>query len=113
MKKVAYTLLIFVAALAIAVGAWFFGYHNHKNLDNIPSKALMISYLEEKGEDYASKKIEGYSVDGLCTVWGEPDGNLFGMFGYIWESEDRFFIVYFDTDGFAESVKLGERSTSE
>lgn len=110
MKKAVYKLLVFVAILAVVVCLWFYGYYNRKSLDNIPSKSLMLTYLEEKGEGYASAKIEGYSLEGLCTVWGEPDGTLFGMFGCIWEIEDTFFVVYFDSDSLAEFVKLGERS---
>lgn len=109
MKKVAYKLLILITVLAITVSAWLYGYYNQKSLDNVPSKSLMLTYLEEKGEDYASAKIEGYSLEGLCSVWGEPDGELFGMFGRIWEAEDSYFVVYFDAEGLAEYVKLGER----
>lgn len=110
MKKAAVRLLIVIAILTAAASAWLYGYHHHKNLDNVPSKVLMLTYLEEKGEDYASETIEGYSLEGLRTIWGEPDGALFGMYGYIWETENGFFVVYFDSDGLAERVKLGERS---
>lgn len=105
MKKILLVLLV----ASIAVGAWFYGYYNHKNLDNVPSKELMVTYLKENGEEYASEMIEGYPVDGLWEVWGEPDGNLFGMYGYIWEWEEDFFIVYFDSDGIATNVKWGQR----
>lgn len=111
MKKIGLRLFILISIFAAAASAWLCGYHHHKNLDNIPSKALMLSYLEEKGETYASEKIEGYSPEGLATVWGEPDGELFGRFGHIWDVEDRFFIVYFGSDGLAEQVKLGETET--
>lgn len=107
MKKTAFRILLFFLILALAVSAWFFGYFNRKNPDNIPSKELMISYLSEKGESYAAEKIQGYSVEALTTVWGEPDGELFGMFGYIWDTGDAFFIVYFDSEGSAEAVRLG------
>ena len=109
MKKTAVRILLLLLIGALAAGAWFYGYFSRKNLDNIPSKEWMVTYLSEKGEDYATKKIQGYSVDALTTIWGEPDGELFGMYGYIWEAENRFFVVYFDSDGLAESVKLGER----
>lgn len=109
MKNRGLQLLILISIFAAAAFAWLYGYHHHKNLDNVPSKVLMLTYLEEKGEDYASAKIEGYSLEGLCSVWGEPDGELFGMFGRIWEAEDSYFVVYFDAEGLAEYVKLGER----
>ena len=107
MRKALFIIFPVLLIISVAASAWLYGNHHHKNLDNIPSKALMLSYLEEKGETYASEKIEGYSPEGLATVWGEPDGKLFGMFGHIWEVEDRFFVVYFGSDGLAEQVKLG------
>lgn len=110
MKKTICKLLLLLLVLALAVGAWFLGYFNRKNPDNIPSKELMVSYLSEKGEAYAADKIQGYSVDALTNVWGEPDGELFGMYGYIWDNGNAYFVVYFDSEGCAEAVRLGERS---
>jgi len=107
MKKTTHRSLLFLSILALVIGCWFYGYFNRKNPDNIPSKELMVSYLSEKGESYAAEKIQGYSVDALTTVWGEPDGELFGMYGYIWDTGDAFFIVYFDSEGSAEAVRLG------
>ena len=106
MKKHLLRAALCLALLAAGAGAWLFGYHNRKNLDNIPSRELLVTYLLEKGESYATEKIEGYSVENLTTVWGDPDGELFGMYGYVWESGEHFFIVYFDSDGLATHVKL-------
>lgn len=106
MKKKVFLSFALVLVAAIAVISWFYGYHNHKSLDNIPSKELMVSHYLAQSEEYATEKIAGYSVDSLTAIWGEPDGELFGMYGYIWEAEDTAFIVYFDTDGHAIHAKL-------
>lgn len=109
MKKAIIRILILLLILAAAVCAWFYGYHNHKNLDNVPSKELMVTYLKEKGELYTTGKVEGYSRTALSTIWGEPDGELFGMYGLIWESGEDFFVVYFDSESLATGVKLGQK----
>ena len=72
MKK---KIMIVIAVLIIALGivAWFYGYYNRKNLDNIPSKEIMVRYLQEKGEQYATEQLIGYSRDSLRYIWGEPD----------------------------------------
>ena len=108
MRKTFIAALTSLLVITIAVCAWFYGYFNRKNPDNIPSKALMVTYLEEKGETYASGKIQGYSLQALTYIWGEPDGELFGMYGKIWNvDEDTYFIVYFDSGSLATNVKLG------
>ena len=109
MKKILYRLALCLCLTAVLAGAWFWGYHHRKNLDNIPSRELMVGYCLTQGEDFASKKIEGYSLDALKEIWGEPDGNLFGLYGYIWDFEDHFITVYFDQEGLAQQAKLGER----
>ena len=107
MKKKVISLLAVLLLIAVSVCAWFWGYHNRKSLDNIPSKELMVTYLEEKGETYASGKIEGYSLDALTYIWGEADGELSGFYGKIWQVGEAYFVVYFDSQNLATSVKLG------
>lgn len=107
MKKKVIFLLTVLLLVTVSIYAWFWGYYNHKSLDNIPTKTLMVTYLQEKGEGYASEKIAGYSLNALSEIWGEPDGQLFGMYGCIWESDgETSFIVYFDGNNCATNVKL-------
>lgn len=54
--------------LALAVGLWLFGYHNRKNLDNIPSLELVI----QEGEAFGHEKTHGYPREMLKEIWGEP-----------------------------------------
>lgn len=110
MKKAFIRGLIILLVSAVAICAWFYGFYHQKNPDNIPSKALMITYLKEKGEDFASQKIKGYTLEALSSIWGEPDSGLFGMYGEIWTVEDDWFLVYFDSDSRAINVQLGDHA---
>ncbi len=114
MKKKIVTWLAVLLVLALAAGLWFYGYHNRKSNDNIPSKELLVTYYKEKGEDYASEKLEGYTKSQLEAVWGVPQGFLSGLWGDIWDVDDTtYIIVYFrsdgSNDGVVESVKVSER----
>lgn len=108
MKKAFVRGLLILLIAAVAVCAWFYGYYHQKNPDNIPSKALMITYLKENGEAFASEKIKGYSLDALSSIWGEPDSGLFGMYGEIWTVGNDWLLVYFDSKSQAVSVQLGD-----
>lgn len=112
MKKAKIPLLIiFIAALAICL--WFYGYYNHKDPDNIPSKAAMASYCLEKGEDYASGKLRGYERGQLIEVWGEPDFGFFGVRGDIWDANDAYCIaVFYDSKAVVETVKIMDAPAS-
>ena len=70
MKKAFVRGLLILLVAAVAVCAWFYGYYHQKNPDNIPSKALMVTYLKENGEAFTSQKIKGYTLDTLSSVWG-------------------------------------------
>lgn len=108
MKKAFVRGLIILLVVAVAICAWFSGYYHQKNPDNIPSKALMVTYLKENGEAFASEKIKGYSLDALSSIWGEPDSGLFGVYGEIWTVGNDWFLVYFDSKSQAVSVQLGD-----
>lgn len=67
----------------------------------------MVSYCQNKGEDYATEQLQGYKNTQLMEVWGEPDGYLSGMWGDIWETNNTYYlIVYYDSDGVVEYVKV-------
>lgn len=108
MKKAFIRGLLILLIAAVAVCAWFYGYYHQKNPVNIPSKALMITYLKENGEAFASEKIKGYSLDALSSIWGEPNSGLFGMYGEIWTVGNDWLLVYFDSKSQAVSVQLGD-----
>lgn len=76
-----------------------------KNLDNIPSRELVL----QKGAEWAEEKLAGYTPDDLREVWGEPDGMLSGMWGEIWfvdEYHTARVTVYYDADGKVENVRF-------
>ena len=76
-----------------------------KNLDNIPSRDLVL----QEGAEWAEEKLAGYTPDDLRKVWGEPDGMLSGMWGEIWfvdEEHTARVTVYYDADGKVENILL-------
>ena len=110
MKKKIAIAVTALAIIALGVALWFFGYHNRKSMDNIPSKEIMVTYLQENGEQYATDKIKGYDREAVTYIWGEPDGMLSGFFGDIWDAGDESIIVYYDEDSKVTYVKLNTKS---
>lgn len=110
MKKIIAIAVTIMLVIAAGVALWLFGYHNRKSLDNIPSRELMVTYLQEKGEQYATDKIIGYEREDIKYIWGEPDGMLSGFFGDIWNVGDEKIIVYYDENTKVEYVKLYTKS---
>ncbi len=105
MKEKFFILPAVLCLIAIGIGLWFYGYYHRKNNDNIPSKERMAAYYFEKGEEYATEKLEGYRLSQLKEVWGEPQGCLFGMWGEIWDVDDNtYIIVYFRSDGSGDGI---------
>lgn len=56
MKKAFVRGLIILLVVAVAICAWFYGYYHQKNPDNIPSKALMVTYLKKTAKPLRPKK---------------------------------------------------------
>ncbi len=100
--------VLLVAALCVCL--WFYGYFSRRNNDNIPSKELMVTYLEEKGEAFATEHLEGYLHTQLAEVWGQPQGQLFGFWGDIWQVNDAAIIAYYDSDGAVTHIKLHKQT---
>lgn len=101
---------ILLLCLAFTVTLLLTGYHARTSNDTPPSPQEVVTLLESGGNDAATKRLHGYSLDTLTKVWVEPDWELFGMFGYIWRSDEESFIVYFDDHARVESVKRNERN---
>lgn len=59
---------VIVAVAACSCVLWFFGFHNVKRLDNIPSLEL----IGIEGEAFGHKKLQGYQREQLIEIWGEP-----------------------------------------
>ncbi len=80
--------------------------------DTIPSKELLLTYCLEKGEDYTADRLSDYNHIQLAEAWGEPDGGLSGLWGDIWQADSSYsIIVYYDSNGFVNHVKLHKLST--
>ena len=69
MKKKLLIASSIILILALAVGAWFYGYYNRKSNDNLPSLAT----IAEMDEADVNTLLMGYKRIQLIEVWGEPD----------------------------------------
>lgn len=69
MKKRISIALLLMLILVVAVGAWFYGYYNHKSNDNLPALAT----IAEMDEADVNTLLMGYKRIQLIEVWGEPD----------------------------------------
>ena len=113
MKKKIFVTATILAIIILGITAWFYGYHNRKNMDNIPSKEIMVTYLQEKSEQYATEQLIGYSQDSLRYIWGEPDIMLSGLWGDGWNIDDNTgILVFYDTDNKVEHVQLGKKEVT-
>lgn len=81
-KKHLRWIAIAAAVMACAVFAWRIAYASVKRIDNIPSLALAAEM--ECTELHA--KLEGYHVDQLAEIWGEPRIPEAGR--YVWELDE-------------------------
>ena len=68
MKKKTVILLTVIVIIALAVIAWFYGYHNRKSNDNLPS----LTSIAQMEEAEVNKIICGYRREQLADVWGDP-----------------------------------------
>lgn len=69
MKKRISIALLLMLILVVAVGAWFYGYCNHKSNDNLPALAT----IAEMDEADVNTLLMGYKRIQLIEVWGDPD----------------------------------------
>ena len=69
MKKKTVILLTVIVIIALAVIAWFYGYHNRKSNDNLPN----LTSIVQMDEAEVNKIVCGYRREQLADVWGNPD----------------------------------------
>lgn len=69
MKKTIKIGLITILIIAVAVCAWFIGYHTRKSQDNLPS----LESIAKMDEAEVNELLVGYRNYQLEDVWGEPD----------------------------------------
>lgn len=69
MKKKTTILVAIIAIIILAIITWFFGYHNRKSNDNLPS----LTSIAQMDEAEVNKIICGYRRQQLAEVWGAPD----------------------------------------
>lgn len=69
MRKKLTTLVAVIVIIALAIVAWFYGYHNRKSNDNLPS----LTSIAQMDEAEVNKIVCGYRREQLVEVWGSPD----------------------------------------
>ncbi len=92
MKKKLLIILAIVAALAICIFAWFYGYEHRKSNDNLPA----LTTIAQMDEAELNKILPGYRIHQLIEVWGDPDFSQ-GNTGR-WEIGNKSLIVSFNND---------------
>lgn len=100
MKKVIHFVFIILFLLQIAGCAGSFN-----NLSEIPELNEITNY---HSQEQLEEVLLGHSIEELHSSWGEPDGNLSGFWGEIWElgeNDPKTIICYYE-DGVVETVKI-------
>ena len=69
MKKKTTIVVTIIAIIVLAIAVWFFGYHNRKSNDNLPS----LTSIAQMDEAEFNKIVCGYRREQLVEVWGSPD----------------------------------------
>lgn len=69
MKKKTTIFITIIAIIILAIAAWFYGYHNRKSNDNLPS----LTSIAQMDEAEVNKIVCGYRREQLAEVWGDPD----------------------------------------
>lgn len=102
MKK----LVVFVLALACALS--LVGCESDRTTDT-PALEEITGFTQKQLED----KLIGLSQEEIHHSWGEPDGQLSGFWGDIWQlnnERDEHIIIYYDDDGIVEHIIVSNHS---
>lgn len=93
MKKKLLIVLAIILVVAIGVAAWFYGYYNRKNNDNLPT----LTTIAEMSESDVNSLLSGYKINQLREVWGEPDSSEDGTDS--WQIGNVTLIVSYKNNG--------------
>lgn len=93
MKKKYKILLVFIAALAVAILAWRVGYSLRKSNDNLPA----LSAIVEMSESEVNNILPGYRITQLREVWGKPD--VSEDCTAIWKVDNKVLAVSYKNNG--------------
>lgn len=67
-----------------------------------------------QGWEYTGDALYGRGVDQLQELWGTPDGVLSGLWGDIWNLDDRrMLIIYYNVEGIIDNFKIKERLSED
>ena len=74
---------------------------------------LPLEKVNEFNQKELDKKLIGISREDILDAWGEPDGQLSGFWGEIWQlvsEKSKHVIVYYDENGIVEHVMVKDIS---
>lgn len=107
---------VLVVAIAIIAVIRFrdFGSRPEGTADTVELSEVS-GLVTEKGytQEEIEEKLKGELRDNILVSWGEPDGMLSGFWGDIWfldAEKDKKIILYYDTEGYVENVRIGSVS---
>ena len=93
MKKKNSVVLVIIVAVALCVSAWFYGYHNRKSNDNLPT----LTAIAEMSESDVNSLLVGYKINQLREVWEEP--NYSEDSTDYWQMGDVTLVVSYKNNG--------------
>ena len=66
-------------------------------------------------QEQLDEKLLGLSQEEIHSLWGEPDGMMYGFRGDIYHVPDSYesIMLYYDVDGIVETVKVNYRNDIE
>lgn len=100
-----------IAVLAAVYLLCLAGCSGQENIDTM-NLQLVSGLVSEKGYDGDNflEKLAGQSREDMISLWGEPDGQLSGFWGDIWNLEDNnshYIVLYYNSEGYVEDVVVG------
>lgn len=95
MKKKTTIFVTIIAIIVLAIAVWFFGYHNRKSNDNLPS----LTSIAQMDEADVNKIVCGYRREQLAEVWGTPDESSSSEDLWIIEDNITLIVNYRNSDG--------------
>lgn len=76
------------------------------------SKIPPLAQISNLSDQQLTKELNGFSIEEIHSAFGEPDGHTFGFWSDIYHFPDshKVAFLYYDTDGYVDTVKTDDRN---